>query len=224
MTAQDPDTTTTPQRRFNLQELPEEVTNRAHEVWLAGLGALSRLEQEGDKVFQTLIERGKEYENKRTEQLQEATENLQKQQESFTNDLTERLEDATESVENVVSDTLSGTLGSVGVPTRDEVQGLSRRVGELSDKLDALSQMLDETDAGSETAVDAQVLHVTPGDEGWTVTIEGEDEPVSTHDTKKEAVSSGRGVAKDHAPSRFIVHKQDRSVQETFSYEEDDVE
>ena len=48
-----------------------------------------------------------------------------------------------------------------------------------------------------------------------------EDEPAGTYDTKKEAVSAGRKTAKKHVPSELIVHKQDRSVQETFSYDEE---
>lgn len=220
MTAQDAKTQSTNGKQFDLTDLPDEVTGRAREVWLAGLGALSRLEEEGDKVFQTLVERGKDYEDKRSQQLQDATENLRQQQESFTHDVSERLDDATKSVEKVVSDTLSGTLGSIGVPTRDEVRGLSQRVGELSKKLDALSQMLD----AQRTAVEERVLHVTPGDEGWTVTIEGESDPTGTYDTKKEAVAAGREAAKEHAPSQLIVHKQDRSVQETFSYDGEDVQ
>lgn len=216
MTAQDAQRSTNDRGGLDLKDLPDEVTGRAREIWLAGLGALSRLEKEGDKVFQSLVERGKNYEDKRTQQLQEATENLRKQQESFTEDVTQRLDDATKSVEEVVSDTLSGTLGSIGVPSRTEVRGLSRRVGELSKKLDALSQMLD----AQQTAVEEHVLHVIPNDDGWIVSIEGEADAVSTHDTKREAVSAGREEAKKHAPSQLIVHKQDRSVQETFSYDD----
>ena len=218
MTAQNTETPTSDRKDFDLKDLPDEVTGRAREIWLAGLGALSRLEQEGDKVFQSLVERGKDYEDKRSQQLQEATENLRKQQESLTHDVSKRLDDATQSVEKAVSDTLSGTLGRIGVPTRDEVRGLSRRVGELSEKLDALSQMLE----AQQTAVEERVLHVIPGEDGWTVTVEGEDEPVGTFDTKKEAVSAGRDAAKEHVPSQLIVHKQDRSVQESFSYDEED--
>lgn len=218
MTAQDTETPTN-EEGLDLKHLPEEVTGRAREIWLAGLGALSRLEQEGDKVFQSLVERGKNYEDKRTKQLQDATENLRQQQESFTQDVTRRLDSATDSVEEVVTDTLSETLGSIGVPTRNEVQGLSRRVGELSKKLDALSQMLD----AQQTAVEEHVLHVIPTDDGWTVSIEGENEAESIHDTKKEAVQAGRDAAKAHVPSQLVVHKQDRSVQETFTYDEDDV-
>ena len=220
MTAQDTETPTNDRKDFDLKDLPDEVTGQAREIWLAGLGALSRLEQEGDKVFQTLVERGKDYEDKRSAQLEEATENFRKQRESLTQDVSKRLDDATKSVEQAVSDTLSGTLGRIGVPTRDEVRGLSRRVGELSQKLDALSQMLD----AQQTAVEERVLHVIPGGSGWTVTVEGEDEPAGTYDTKKEAVSAGRDAAKEQVPSQLIVHKQDRSVQETFSYDEEDAE
>jgi len=218
MTAQNTETPTNDRKDFDLKDLPDEVTGRAREIWLAGLGALSRLEQEGDKVFESLVERGKDYEDKRSQQLQEATENFRKQQESLTQDVTKRLDDATKSVEKAVSDTLSGTLGRIGVPTRDEVRGLSRRVGELSQKLDALSQMLE----AQQTAVEERVLHVIPGSDGWTVTVEGEDDAVGTFDTKKEAVSAGRDAAKEHVPSQLIVHKQDRSVQESFSYDEED--
>ncbi|MFB6099531.1 MAG: DUF2188 domain-containing protein, partial [Salinibacter sp.] len=99
-----------------------------------------------------------------------------------------------------------------------EVRHLSRRVGQLSEKLEALSEMLE----AQQTAVEARVFHVVPSEEGWIVTVEGKDAPVSTHGTKKEAVSAARTAAKDEAPSQLVVHKQDRSVQESFSYDADD--
>jgi len=200
---------------FDIKHLPDEASSRAREIWLAGLGALERLEDEGDKIFQSLVERGKNYEAKRREQFERATENLREQQEEFTKDVTERLDDAADSVERVVSDTLSGTLDRIGVPSRSEVRGLSRRVGELSQKLDALSQLLD----AQQTAVEERVVHVVPNDNGWNVTVEGEEGRESSHDVKKEAVSAARELAKEHAPSQLVVHKQDRSVQETFSYD-----
>ncbi len=215
MTTTNEETPTGDRKGFALKELPDEVRGRAREIWLAGLGALERLEEEGDKVFETLVERGKRYEDARREQIEEATENLREQQEAFTEDVTQRLDDATESVEKAVSDTLSGTLGQIGVPTRNEVRDLSRRVGELSEKLEALSEMLE----AQQTAVEARIFHVAPNDDGWIITVEGEDEPVSEYGTKKEAVSAARETAKAQAPSELVVHKQDRSVQESFSYD-----
>ena len=214
MTATNKETQTGDRKDFALKNLPDEVTGQAREIWLAGLGALQRLEQEGDKVFETLVERGKQYEDKRRDQIEDATDTLRDQQQKFT----ERLDDATESVEKVVSDTLRSTLGQIGVPTRDEVRGLSRRVGKLSKKLDALSEMLE----AQQTAAEAHVFHVAPNDDGGIITVEGEDEPVSEYGTKKEAVSAARSTAKEQAPSELVVHKQDRSVQESFSYDADD--
>lgn len=213
------DTAVQEQKPFELTNLPDEVTGRAREIWLAGLGALSRLEEEGDKIFTDLVKRGESYESKRRKQIEGVTSGLRERQEALTQDVSNRLDNATESVEKAVSDTLSGTLGRIGVPTRQEVRGLSRKVGELSKKLDALSQMLEpEATEGVET-----VYHVVPHDDGWAVRKEGADRATSVHGTKKEALSAGREEAKGHVPSQLIVHKQDRSVQETYSYTEDDV-
>ncbi|MCS3649837.1 poly(hydroxyalkanoate) granule-associated protein [Salinibacter ruber] len=218
MTATNDETPTDDRKGFSLKTLPDEVSGRAREIWLAGLGALERLEQEGDKVFETLVERGRNYEDARRDQIEKATETVREQQETLTEDVTQRLDDATQSVEQAVSDTLSGTLGQLGLASRSEVRNLSRRVGELSKKLDALSEMLN----AQQTAVEPRVFHVTPSDDGWSITVEGEEAAVGTHDTKKEAVSTARATAKEQAPSQLVVHKQDRSVQESFSYEADD--
>lgn len=205
---------------IDLADLPNELSARGREIWLAGLGALSRLEEEGDKVFTNLVERGKEYEGKRRKQIDDATENLRKQQESLTSDVSKRIDDATKTVEDAVNRTVNSTLGRIGVPTRHEVRALSEKVGDLSRKLDALSTMLQSQTGES----DEMVYHVTPSEDGWAVIREGAERATSVHATKKEAVSAGRETAKSHAPSELIVHKQDRSVQETFSYDEEDVD
>lgn len=218
MTAKKKDGTLEKRTTIDVGNLPEEVSSRAREIWLAGLGALSRLEDEGDKIFRTLVERGEDYEEKRRQQIEEATSNLRKQQESLTEGVTKRIDDATKSVEKAVSDTFSGTLNRIGVPTRDEVQDLSKKVGDLSAKLDALSAMLDAQREDVKTVV----YHVTPRDDGWAVMREGNEKATSVHETKKEALSAARETAKSHLPSQLIVHKQDRSVQDTYSYDEDD--
>ena len=66
------------------------------------------------------------------------------------------------------------------------------------------------------------MYHVAPHEKGWAVQREGAQRATSVHETKKEAVSAAREEAKSHMPSRLIVHKQDRSVQETFTYDEEE--
>ncbi|NBC85000.1 MAG: DUF2188 domain-containing protein [Bacteroidetes bacterium] len=206
-------------KKIDLSNLPNELTERGREIWLAGLGALSRVEEEGDKVFKTLVERGRDYEDKRRQQIDDATSSLKKRQDALTSDVSQRIDDATKTVEDVVNRTVNSTLGRIGVPTRHEVQGLSDKVGELSRKLDALGAMLVTQVQDAEGEV---VYHVSPHEEGWAVIREGAERATKLFGTKKEAVSAGRDIAKKHIPSQLVVHKQDRSVQESFSYDEED--
>jgi len=206
-------------KKIDLSNLPNELTERGREIWLAGLGALSRVEEEGDKVFKTLVDRGRDYEDKRRRQIDDATSSLKKRQDALTSDVSQRIDDATKTVEDVVNRTVNSTLGRIGVPTRHEVQGLSDKVGELSRKLDALGAMLVTQVQDAEGEV---VYHVSPHEEGWAVIREGAERATKLFGTKKEAVSAGRDIAKKHIPSQLVVHKQDRSVQESFSYDEED--
>lgn len=210
-------TTEANQSPLDMTAFPKEITNRTREIWLAGLGALSRLEEEGDKVFSDLVKRGEAYEEKRRDQFQDVTHSLIDQQASLAKDVTDRFDTATKTVEKAMSETLTGTLGRIGVPTRDEVRSLSDKVSDLSTKLDALAAILEAQKGPVETTV----LHVTPHGDGWAVMVDGEDEPLDTFDIKKDAVSAGREAAKEHAPSELIVHKQDGAVQDTMSYDTD---
>lgn len=207
------------QEPIGFADLPNELSERGREVWLAGLGALSRVEEEGEKIFKSLVERGEEFEARGRKQIEDSLGALMEQQKRATDTVstaTKTVTDAAQSVERAVSNTLTDTLGRVGMPTRDEVEALSGKVSKLSEKLDALSAVLEARQDDGVT-----VYHVTPHEQGWAVQREGAERATSVHETKKEAVRAARDEAKNHLPSRLIVHKQDRSVQETFTYDEE---
>ncbi len=64
------------------------------------------------------------------------------------------------------------------------------------------------------------VLHVDRDESEWVVRIEGVDDAGSRYGTKKEALRHARTFARDQAPSRLVVHRQDGSVQQEHDYEE----
>lgn len=200
------------QELVGLTDLPNELSRRGREVWLAGLGALARVEEEGENIFRDLVKRGEDVEARGREQIEATMDRLMEQQRGATQAVSE----AAQSVERTVSNTLTDTLGRMGMPTRSEVEELSGKVSQLSEKLDALSAAIE----ARKEAAEAAVYHVRPHEEGWAVHREGAERATSVHETKQEALEAGRDEAKNHAPSRLIVHKQDGSVQETFTYEE----
>ena len=214
------DTTKKGDQPVQLTDLPNELSERGRDVWLAGLGALSRVEEEGSKVFRNLVERGEKFEDRGRKQIEAALGQLSEQQQKASgtlDDARKSISGVAESVERTVSNTVTDTLGRMGVPRREEVETLSNKVGQLSEKLDALSALLEANQPDAAVTV----YHVTPHEDGWAVQREGAERATSVHDTKKEAVTSGREEAKKTLPGQLIVHKQDGSIQETFSYDEE---
>lgn len=63
------------------------------------------------------------------------------------------------------------------------------------------------------------VYHVQPDGDGWAVKGAGAERAVSTHGTKKEALTAGRELAHNQVPSQLVVHKSDGKIQESWSYE-----
>jgi uncharacterized protein YdaT len=67
-----------------------------------------------------------------------------------------------------------------------------------------------------------KVYHVMPGSEDrWQIKGEGAQRATSLHDTKAEAVTRARELAKSLPLAQVIVHKQDGTIQTEYTYGED---
>ncbi len=100
----------------------------AHDVWLAGLGALSLAEEEGGKLFRALVKRGAGLETRNAERIEKLVKRVKPVR-----------EDAVEALHRVgvgVDSSLAGVLHRLGVPTRKEIAGLTKRVEELTHSLE----------------------------------------------------------------------------------------
>lgn len=120
----------------SLSEQPsaKQVMESAQQIWLAGLGAFSKAQNEGKKVFETLVARGAQIEE-RTRHVAEATIETAKEQASKT------IEMATvkfDKLEQVFENRVHSSLNRLGVLTSKDVEALSRQVGELSEAVRAL--------------------------------------------------------------------------------------
>lgn len=101
-----------------------ELKESAQKIWLAGLGALSVAEQEGAKMFDRLVERGREFEGRGKERMEEARG---------------KVHEAASDVEERIDEKVASALRRFGVPSRDEIRELTRRVEELNAKIERLT-------------------------------------------------------------------------------------
>jgi poly(hydroxyalkanoate) granule-associated protein len=210
-----------------IMALPGEAVSTGRDVWLAGLGALSAAEEEGAKFYNDLVDRGEKYEKRGRDQINDTARDLNERQKSAVKTAGDTATGTASAIENAVNGAFRGVFGRLDVPTRSEVQSLASKVERLAKKLDGVAVTLEKQNSAVKAQADAETTdltayHVSSHDEGWAVTREGAERATSVYGTKKEAVEGGRELARTHVPSELIVHKQDRSVQETFSYEDDD--
>jgi len=129
--------------------LQDELTQRGRDVWLAGLGALATVEQEGSKLFNRLVDRGKEFETERREELEDVRDEVSEKAREQRDEALAQLEEAGEETQSRLFDTVNSALERFGVPTRSEVDRLSERVERLSEQVDDLSQALSDREGDS---------------------------------------------------------------------------
>ncbi|MBL0124720.1 MAG: phasin family protein [Betaproteobacteria bacterium] len=119
---------------FGDQPSAKQVLDSAQQIWLAGLGAFSKAQDEGKKVFDTLVKQGEQIEQ-RTRTVAEATIETARDQASKT------LQMATgkfDKLEQVFENRVHSSLNRLGVLTSKDVEALSKQVGELSEAVRAL--------------------------------------------------------------------------------------
>ncbi|MBI5110072.1 MAG: phasin family protein [Rhodocyclales bacterium] len=109
-------------------QLSATIRDSAEQIWLAGLGAFAKAQEEGTRVFDALIREG---------------EAIQKKTRKVTEDkVTEMASKATgtwDKLEQVFETRVARSLNSLGVPTKDDVAELAKRVAELKAEVEKLN-------------------------------------------------------------------------------------
>ncbi len=116
------------------KDLQKDVKESAHKIWLAGLGALATAEEEGGKLFKNLIKKGEDFEKRG----KKAFKSVRDQVEDKVEGAVESAESTWSKIGDTFDEKVAGTLKRLGVPTRMEIQKLTRRVEELTRKVDEL--------------------------------------------------------------------------------------
>jgi len=116
------------------QQLAKQVMESAQQIWLAGLGAFSKTQVEGKKVFESLVEKGQALET-RTRHVAEATMETARDQASKT---FEAASGKFDKLEQVFESRVHKSLNRLGVLTSKDVEALSAQVAGLADSVRAL--------------------------------------------------------------------------------------
>jgi poly(hydroxyalkanoate) granule-associated protein len=109
----------------------------AQQVWLAGLGAMAKAQEQGSKAMEALVNDGLAFQRKSQaeaqQRLHEATERLSHMATDFGQQTTGRVD----KLEHLFEDRVAKALHRLGMPTLLDIQMLSDRVAQLESQLTA---------------------------------------------------------------------------------------
>lgn len=130
-------------------QLTQTVKESAHQIWLAGLGAFSKAQEEGSKVFDALVKEG--------ETIQKQTRKVADEKMAT---VASKAAGTWDRLEQVFEDRVARSLSSLGVPTKKDIDKLSKRVAELTAVVQKLSEAQEAAPKAAAKAVAPKVAPV----------------------------------------------------------------
>jgi poly(hydroxyalkanoate) granule-associated protein len=120
-------------------DLSSAVKDSAQQIWLAGLGAFAKAQEEGSKVFDTLVREGVTMQRKTQtaagEKLSEATSRMS----TMASDLSSRASGQWDKLETIFEGRVSKALTRLNVPTAEDIAALGARIDELNRNLSKMA-------------------------------------------------------------------------------------
>ncbi|UNK49676.1 phasin family protein [Lysobacter sp. S4-A87] len=117
------------------EQLSRSLSESAQQIWLAGVGAFSRAQAEGTKLFDALIKEGMTLEQTARKFAGGQADVVRDAVESKVGQARDRAADTWDRLEKVFEERVNRALIKLGVPGRDDLTELSRKVDALTAEL-----------------------------------------------------------------------------------------
>jgi poly(hydroxyalkanoate) granule-associated protein len=111
-------------------DVQNEVVQSAQKIWLAGIGALATAEEEGSKLFNSLVKKGETYEAQGKQRIGDVKARVE--------EVVGKAEGSIERLGDAFDEKVARAINRLGVPSRDEIAQLTKSVEELTVKVDSL--------------------------------------------------------------------------------------
>ena len=124
-----------PTLQSKAEGLSRSIVESAQQIWLAGMGAFGRAQQEGTKLFETLVSEGVSLEKSTRKLATGKADVVRGVVENSVGQVKERAADTWDRLEKVFEERVQRALNRLGVPSSDDLQGLTKRVDQLNAEL-----------------------------------------------------------------------------------------
>ena len=116
------------------------VKDSAQQIWLAGMGAFSKAQAEGGKVFEALVKEGLSLQKKTQGLAEEKISEVTGRMSAMAGTVTAKAGQNWDKLEAIFEARTAKALNKLGVPTAKDVDALAQRVDELATAVARLSK------------------------------------------------------------------------------------
>ncbi|WP_374567116.1 phasin family protein [Ideonella sp.] len=113
-------------------QLAGAVKASAQQIWLAGMGAFSKAQEEGTKVFEALVKEGVSLQRKTQAVAEERIGEVTGKMSAMAGEVTNKAGASWDKLESIFEARTAKALGKLGVPTAKDVAALTERVDALA--------------------------------------------------------------------------------------------
>ena len=118
-----------------LPDLSSMAPMSAHQIWLAGLGAVAQAQAQGSKAFETLVHDGLAFQQKGQEEARQRFEEATERFASMAQGLGQQTVGRIDKLEHVFEERVARALHRLGMPTLQDIADLQARVADLEAQL-----------------------------------------------------------------------------------------
>ncbi len=119
-------------KKNNGAQMANAVKDSAQQIWLAGLGAFSKAQAEGGKVFEALVKEGTTMQRKTQTVAQDRITEATTRMTGMANDIGSRAAGQWDKLETIFEERVAKSLTRLGVPTSRDFDVLSARIDALA--------------------------------------------------------------------------------------------
>ena len=112
------------------------IRESANRIWLAGLGAFAKTQEESEKLFQTLVQEGEAVEKRAKQAAETQFEGAKGKVVEFRGKANEQFD----RLEELFQERVAQVMHRMGVPTQNDIQELTQRVEALNQSVLALKK------------------------------------------------------------------------------------
>jgi len=126
-----------PDKKFDFDpgHLSDQMKESAQQIWLAGLGAFAKNQEEGKKVFEKLVDDGLILQKKTTEALHSKVNEATNKISAMASSLSHQAPTQWAPLEELFQTRVAKAMENLGTPSQEAFEQLTARVTELEKQL-----------------------------------------------------------------------------------------